>query len=55
MGGQNGHGNALEGLLTMMLSDRLGNGDGLLSDQKVNPEAQRIRDEIRGALVERKS
>lgn len=57
MGGQGGSGtgNALEALLAMMLSDRLGNGDGILKDVKANPEALRIREEIRGALAERKS
>ncbi|HKQ50558.1 MAG TPA: SPFH domain-containing protein [Phycisphaerae bacterium] len=57
MGGQNGGGtgNALEALLGMMLSERLSNGDGILKEQKANPEALRIREEIRGALVERKS
>jgi uncharacterized membrane protein YqiK len=41
MGGQNGGGtgNALEALLGMMLSERLSNGDGLLKEQKPNPEA----------------
>jgi hypothetical protein len=39
----------------MMLSERLSNGDGLLKEQKPNPEALRIREQIRGALVEKKS
>jgi hypothetical protein len=52
-GGENGaSGNVMEGLLTMLLSEKMGETLNRETPREANPETDRLREEIRRSMME---